>query len=38
MALSPHAYRMPYRTEAREWIRRRWPLRSRITRLPSHRG
>ncbi|MEY2441655.1 MAG: hypothetical protein QOJ46_1081 [bacterium] len=34
MPLSPHTYRAAYRTEAREWIRQRWPVRPRITRLP----
>jgi acetyl esterase/lipase len=36
MSLSPHAFWTPYRTEARDWIRRRWPVHTRIRRLPSH--
>ncbi len=33
MPVSPHAFRQPYRTEARQWIQQRWPVSSKGTRL-----
>lgn len=33
MPISPHAFRQPYATEARQWIQQRWPVSAKGTRL-----
>jgi acetyl esterase/lipase len=35
MPVSPHAFRQPYPTEAREWIQQRWPVGAKARLKPS---
>ena len=37
MPISPHMYRQPYATAARQWIQQRWPVSAKGTRLKPGR-